>query len=90
MFFKNLGPGRDQLIIEAQKKTALRFKNWVLIPPYNGPKITKDTNIEVGYSEEYQLYNLNTDIMQQNNLANSNPEKLEELINRYKDIIESN
>ena len=62
----------------------------VLIPPYNGPKITKDTNIEVGYSEEYQLYNLNTDIMQQNNLANSNPEKLEELINRYKDIIESN
>ena len=90
VFFKNLGPGRDQLIIEAQKKTALRFKNWVLIPPYNGPKITKDTNIEVGYSEEYQLYNLNTDIMQKNNLANSNPEKLEELINRYKDIIESN
>ena len=41
VFFKNLGPGRDQLIIEAQKKTALRFKNWVLIPPYNGPKITK-------------------------------------------------
>ena len=90
VFFKNSGSGRIELILEAQKKTALRFKNWVLIPPYNGPKITKNTNIEVGYSEEYQLYNLDTDISQKNNLAKSNPKKLGELINRYKKIIESN
>ena len=87
VLFKNSGSGRKQLILEAQKKTALKFENWVLIPPYDGPEITEDTNIEVGYSKDYQLYNLNIDISQKNNLAKSNPKKLNQLINQYEKII---
>ena len=40
-------------------------------------------NIELGNSKEYLLYNLKDDIGQQNNLAKSNPEKLEEMIKLY-------
>ena len=87
VLFKNSGSGRKQLILEAQKKTALKFENWVLIPPYDGPEITEDTNIEVGYSKDYQLYNLSIDISQKNNLAKSNPKKLNQLINQYEKII---
>ena len=46
-----------------------------------------NTNIESGRSKNYQLYNLNFDISQQNNSANSNSGKLKEMINRYEDII---
>ena len=76
--------------LDAQKKTALKFENWVLISPYDGPETTEDTNIEVGYSKDYQLYNLNTDISQKNNLAKSNPKKLNQLINQYEKIIGMN
>ena len=75
------------MILEAQTKTALRSQNWILIPPYEGPKTNPNTNIESGRSKNYQLYNLNFDISQQNNLANSNSEKLKEMIDRYQDII---
>mgnify|MGYP003332488587 CR=1 FL=1 len=75
------------MILEAQTKTALRSQNWILIPPHSGPKKNPNTNVESGRSENYQLYNLNFDISQQNNLANSNSEKLKEMINRYHDII---
>jgi len=89
VLFKNTGVGRSELIIEAQKKTAFRFKNWVLIPPYKGPKVTKYTNIEVGYSDQYQLYNLETDHTQKKNLATNDTLMLKELKNRYQSIINS-
>ena len=87
LLFNNLGTGRKDLILEAQTKTALRSQNWILIPPYEGPKTNPNTNIESGRSKNYQLYNLNFDISQQNNLANSNSEKLKDMISRYQDII---
>jgi len=40
-------------------------------------------NIELGNSKDYLLYNLKEDLGQQNNLAESNPEKLEEMIKLY-------
>ena len=87
VLFNNTGSGRNELILEAQQKIALRHKNWAYIPPYNGPKVTKYTQIEVGYSDIHQLYNLETDPSQKNNLVNSNPEKVEELIERYQRIV---
>jgi arylsulfatase A-like enzyme len=87
LLFKNSGTGRKDLILEAQTKTALRSQNWILIPPHEGPKMNPNTNIESGRSKNYQLYNLNFDISQQNNLAKSNSGKLKEMINRYEDII---
>lgn len=78
--------GRDELIIEASSRTALRKGDWVMIPPYKGPKRAVQVNIELGNSREYQLYNLADDIGQQHNLASEEPEKLQELIERHHEL----
>jgi arylsulfatase A-like enzyme len=78
--------GRDYLILEASSKTALREGDWLMIPPYKGQKVSDNTNIELGNSSEYQLYNLANDLGEQNNLAESNPEKLEEMIAKYREV----
>jgi len=78
--------GRTELILEATSRTALRKGDWILIPPYKGPAINKQVNIELGNADIYQLYNLEEDPGEQNNLADSNPEKLEEMITTFKEI----
>lgn len=78
--------GRDELIIEATTRTALRKGDWALIPPYKGPAVNKQVNIELGNSDEFLLYNLKDDIGQQENLAQSNPEKLQEMIETFQKI----
>ncbi len=78
--------GRQELVLEASTKTAFRKGDWAMIPPYGGPTINNYVNIELGNSSEYQLYNLTEDIGQQTNLAESNPEKLKELIDAYEAI----
>jgi arylsulfatase A-like enzyme len=78
--------GRDELILEATSRTALRKGNWVLIPPYEGPALSTHVNIELGNSDVYQLYNLEEDLGEQNNLAESMPGKLEEMIAAFKKI----
>ncbi|WP_282125520.1 sulfatase family protein [Marinifilum flexuosum] len=78
--------GRAKLIIEAAGRTALHQGDWLMIPPYDGPAVSVNVNIELGNSKEYQLYNLKEDIGQQNNLAKSNPEKLEEMVKVFKEI----
>lgn len=72
--------GREDLIIEATGKTALRHKNWLFIPPYKGKNFREEVGIESGSFPFYQLYNLNDDKGQQNNLAENNPKKLQELL----------
>ncbi|MGB2129627.1 MAG: sulfatase family protein [Flavicella sp.] len=71
--------GRDELVLEANMKTALRKGDWVMIPPYKGKSVNKKVNIELGVSKEYQLYNIKNDVGQVENLALSHPEKLEEM-----------
>lgn len=78
--------GREELVLEASSRTAMRKGDWVMIPPYKGPAINKTVNIELGNSPEYQLYNLREDIGQQNNLAEQEPEKLQEMIKAYEGI----
>lgn len=78
--------GREELILEASTRTALRKGDWAMIPPYDGPAISKFVNIELGNSDGYQLYNLKDDLGQQRNLANVNPEKLEEMIATFEKI----
>ncbi len=86
VFLGNSDQGRSELIIEAQTRTALRAGDWVMIPPYNGPAVNKMVNIELGNSEEFQLYNLVKDIGQQVNLADSEPEKLQEMIAAFEQL----
>ncbi|GJM29823.1 MAG: arylsulfatase [Cyclobacteriaceae bacterium] len=83
VFLGNSEEGRDNLVIEATSRTAFRKGNWVMIPPYPGPELNQQVNIELGNSEDYQLYNLETDISQQSNQAGSNPELLEEMIKSF-------
>ncbi|MDD4225325.1 MAG: arylsulfatase [Mariniphaga sp.] len=78
--------GRKELIIEATSRTALRKENWALIPPYKGPAINNNVNIELGNSEKYLLFNLDKDINQQDNLAETEPEKLKEMIETFEKI----
>lgn len=82
--------GRDELIIEATSRTALRKGNWVMIPPYPGEAIVESVNIEIGNSKEYQLYNLKTDKGQQTNLAATNKEKLDEMIAVFEKTVGKN
>ncbi len=78
--------GRDELILEATSRTALRKGDWILIPPYNGPAVNKMVEIELANSDVYQLYDLAADIGEQNNLAESQPEKLQEMIAAFERI----
>ncbi|MEM6700996.1 MAG: sulfatase-like hydrolase/transferase, partial [Bacteroidota bacterium] len=78
--------GRDELILEATTRTAYRQGDWVMIPPYNGPKVNKQVNIELGNLDNYGLFNLQEDIGQQQNLATENPEKLKEMIAAFEAI----
>ena len=78
--------GRKELVLEATSKTAFRKGDWAMIPPYNGPAINREVNIEIGNGKEYQLYNLKDDIGQEHNLAKSNPKKLKKMIACYSKI----
>lgn len=69
--------GRDNLVTEGiGAATVLRQHNWVYIPPRDGPKLFADKDIETGCSVEPQLYDLDIDVAQQENLELKFPEKL--------------
>ena len=79
--------GREELVLEASTRTALREGNWLMIPPYKGPAVAAQVNIELGNSPDFQLYNLNDDIGQQENKAKTHPEQLNLMIEHYKAIV---
>ena len=81
------GKEREKLILEASGKTALKYKNWVFIPPYKGKAVSTYTNIELGRSSSHQLYNLKTDPSQRENLIDQEKEKFIELQKIYNKII---
>ena len=87
LFLGKQDQGREELILEATGRTALQTGEWVMIPPYNGPPISKNVNIEIGNAPEYQLYNLKKDLGEQNNLAQTYPDKLKALIGNYEAIM---
>jgi arylsulfatase A-like enzyme len=78
--------GREELVLEATSRTALRSGDYIMIPPYPGPAIQNQVNIELGNDKVYQLYNLKTDLGQRNNIADSEPELLEKLKRRFEEI----
>jgi arylsulfatase A-like enzyme len=78
--------GRSELIIEGIRNLAYREGDWVMIPPSEGLAYTKATGTETGRSPEYQLYNLKTDLGQRINLATQEPERVEAMEERYKEL----
>ena len=79
--------GRDDVVLEATSRTAYRHGDWVLIPPYPGPKMFLTKGIETGNGDEYQLYNLAEDVSQKNNLAEKMPEKRDEMMAAFEAIV---
>ncbi len=79
--------GRDQLVVEASGRTAFRQGNYILIPPYKGPKLFEQVNIESGNNDDFQLYNIKKDVGQQHNLAEREPAKVKELFKAYQSIV---
>ena len=72
--------GRDNLVTEGiGSKTVLRQGNWVYIPPHEGPELFGDKGIETGNDLKPQLYDMDTDIGQRDNIADKNIQKVEEL-----------
>ena len=63
-----------------------KIQNIINIPIITNPRV----NIELGNSKDYLLFNLDEDISQQNDLSKSNPEKLNEMIARYDEILGNN
>ncbi len=85
--FMGISPiGRDKLIIEATTRTALRMGDWVMIPPYPGPAVAMNVNIELGNHPEFQLFNLAQDHGERNNLAEEHPGKLAEMVEEFNRI----
>lgn len=78
--------GREELILEATTRTAMRKGDWYLIPPYKGPAVNEHVNIELGNNKDWQLYNIKEDVGQKNNLAKENKEKLMEMISTFEEI----
>lgn len=83
VFMGKSDEGRENLILEASGRTALRQGDWVMIPPYKGSRVSSTVNIELANEPEYQLYNVKEDRGQQKNLAESNPEQLKIMIEQF-------
>ena len=78
--------GRNKLILEATSRTAYREDDWVMIPPYSGDSINNLVKIELGNSNNYQLYNLKNDPGEKINLAQSQKQKLEKMVKSFHEI----
>jgi arylsulfatase A-like enzyme len=82
----NESQGRENLVLEATSRTAFRKGDWLMIPPYDGPSLASNVNIELGNTDGYQLYNLEEDLGQQNNLAEIRPEILKEMVSDFETL----
>ena len=79
--------GRDNLVTEGiGSKTVLRQGNWVYIPPHEGPELFGDKGIETGNDLKPQLYDMDADIGQRDNIADKNIQKVEELDSLLEEI----
>lgn len=71
---------REYLIEQSLNSTLSIIRdNWKYIEPSNGQAMNKNTNTELGNLKTPQLYNLNNDIGEKNNLADQYPDIVKEL-----------
>jgi arylsulfatase A-like enzyme len=81
----NTGNGRDWLVEHSGRLSIIRG-DWKYIEPGPGVKLQINTNTETGNDLNPQLYNLNIDIGEKNNLAKDNPDLVKELADLLKKI----
>ncbi|HYK89930.1 MAG TPA: arylsulfatase [Acidobacteriota bacterium] len=74
----NSKTGRDHIVEHAGTLSLIKGE-FKYIEPSKGPKINLNTNTELGNDPAPQLYELNTDIGEKQNIADQHPRKVEEL-----------
>jgi len=83
--------GRRYVVEHAANGTlSISDRQWKFIRPHGGPKIEKNTNIELGNDPEPQLYDIVADVGERHNLAKAKPQKTEELKVALKFVVEGN
>ena len=87
--------GRTYMIEESVVNISLRYKHWKYIEPTPQQKIDRaewvatDKSIEGGFTLMPQLYDLNDDPEEQNNVAEANPELVTELQTKLDELRQS-
>ncbi len=79
--------GREDLVVEAKSRLAYRYGNYALIPPYKGKK-SNDTGNELGIVEHYSLYDLSSDLSQNNDISAENQALIEKLESQFMTIVD--
>ncbi|CAN5818760.1 sulfatase-like hydrolase/transferase [soil metagenome] len=77
--------GRDHLV-EHGNGLALRSGSWKYIEPAKGEKRSTNTKTESGNEPQPQLYDLNTDLGENTNVAAQHPDKVKELQSQLESI----
>ena len=70
--------GREHLVEHAGILSLIKG-DFKYIEPRKGPKVNKNTNIELGTAPKPQLYNLRNDLGEKNDVASEHPEIVKEL-----------
>ena len=73
--------GRDSLVEQAGALSLIAGR-WKLISPNEGPRMSSQTNIELGNDPRPQLYDLSADLGERQNVAAEHPEVVRELTAR--------
>jgi arylsulfatase A-like enzyme len=77
--------GREWLVEQAGALSIIRGR-WKYIEPRRGPAIASGTGIELGNSPEPQLYDLEADVAERQNLAPEHPKQVEALAALLKQV----
>jgi arylsulfatase A-like enzyme len=80
--------GRD-VLVEQGRSIAIRKLNWKLIEANNGSAVKRAAAPKPRPKTGSQLYNLNDDLAETKNVAKQHPEKVEELSELLKIVLES-
>lgn len=72
----DVNQGRDSLV-EHAGQLSVRQGQWKYIPPSRGPKVSANTDTELGNDPGGQLYDLSTDLGETKNLHAARPEVVE-------------
>ena len=81
--------GRPCLVLQnAQNNLSLIKGEWKYIHPGKGPAVNKQVNIELGNSQEPQLYDLRHDPSEKENVARKYPERLKQMAEKLDSIVD--
>jgi arylsulfatase A-like enzyme len=87
--FGRSSKGRDELVVEGSRgNTIMRQGDWAYIPPHEGPA-KHYSGIDLGNSDQPQLYDLSCDIGQMENIASQRIDMIEALGDRLQQIRQS-